>query len=107
MFTTLRKAALVGLGLTERAKELCEELARKGEANQSDEAQRLKSFFESAEKGEHELNQKLSDLGKRIAGNIRFPSRADLDRMEKELADLAAQFRRWEASQRERGNSTF
>lgn len=107
MFSILRKAALVGLGLTEHAKEVVEELARKGEASQSEEAQRLKSFFASAEKGEQELNQKLSDLGQRIAGGIRFPSRADLDRLEKELSELAAQFRRWEASQRDRGSSSL
>ncbi len=103
MFTTLRKAALIGLGLTEHAKEIFDELAKKGEASQSEEAQRVKAFFDSAEKGEHELNQKMSDLGKKISDNIRFPSRTDIERLEKELADLAAQFRRWEASRRERG----
>lgn len=103
MFTTLRKAALIGLALTERAKEVADELVKKGEESQSEEAKRLKSFFESAEKGEHELNQKISDLGKRISDNIRFPSRADIDRLEKELADLAAQFRRWEATRRDKG----
>jgi polyhydroxyalkanoate synthesis regulator phasin len=106
MFTTLRKAALIGLALTERAKEVADELAKKGEASQSEEARRVRAFFESAEKGGHEFNQKMSDLGKRIAGNVRFPSRADIDRLEKELADLAAQFRRWESSRREKGEPT-
>lgn len=102
MFTALRKAALIGLGLTERAKEVVEELAKKGEESQSEEARRVRAFFESAQKGEHEFSQKMSDLGKRITGNIRFPSRADIDRLEKELADLADQFRRWESSRREK-----
>lgn len=103
MFSTLRKAALIGLALTERAKEVADDLAKKGEESQSEEARRIKAFFESAQKGEQELNQKMTDLGKKISENIRFPSRADIDRLEKELADLAAQFRRWEASRREKG----
>lgn len=103
MLTVFRKAALIGLALTERAKEVADDLAKKGEESQSEEARRIKAFFESAQKGEQELNQKMSDLGKKISESIRFPSRADIDRLEKELSDLAAQFRRWEATRRDKG----
>ncbi|MFY9269136.1 MAG: hypothetical protein WAO55_05225 [Candidatus Manganitrophaceae bacterium] len=104
MLTTLKKAALVGLGFAERAKELVDELAKRGEASQSEEARRVRSFFETAEKGGKEFGQKCSDVGKRIAGTIRIPSRADIERLEKELADLTAQFHRWEAGQQGKGD---
>jgi polyhydroxyalkanoate synthesis regulator phasin len=96
MFTLLRKAALVGLGFSERAKELVEELAKRGEENQSEEARRIKAFFESAEKGGHELNQKVEDLCKKVSDRVKFPTQADIERLEKELAEMAARFRRWE-----------
>ena len=99
MFTLLKKAALVGLGFSERAKELVEEMAKKGEENQSEEAQRIKAFFESAEKGGRELNQKVEDLCKKVSGRVKFPTQADIDRLEKELAEMAARLRRWEGAQ--------
>lgn len=98
MLTLLRKAALIGLGLTEQAKEMVELLAKKGEENQSEEAQRIRAFFDSAEKGGREINQKAEDLYQRLAGKIKVPTHADIERLEKELADLAAQLRRWEGS---------
>lgn len=91
MFTMLKKAALVGLGLTEQAKETVSALAKKGEENQSEEAVRLKALFESAEKGERECSQKLDDLCQRIAGGVKLPMRADIDRLKKEVADLTAE----------------
>jgi polyhydroxyalkanoate synthesis regulator phasin len=101
MFTLLKKAALVGLGFSERAKEIVEELAKRGEENQSEEALKIKSFFESAEKGERELNLKVEDLCKKISSRVKFPTQADLERFEKELGDLAARLRRWEGAQPE------
>ncbi len=91
MFTTLKKAALVGLGLTQQAKETVSALARKGEENQSEEAVRVKAFFESAEKGEHACSQKLDDLCQRITRGVKLPMRTDIDRLKKDLADLAAE----------------
>lgn len=101
MLTLLKKAAMVGLGFSERAREIVEELAKRGEENQSDEARRIKAFFDSAEKGGRELNQKLEDLCQKISGKIPFPTQSEIERLEKELADLAARLRRWEGSQPE------
>ncbi|HZR46516.1 MAG TPA: hypothetical protein VFA47_07425 [Candidatus Manganitrophaceae bacterium] len=101
MFSILKKAALVGIGFSERAKELVEELAKKGEENQSAEAVRIKAFFDSAEKGERELNQKVEELCKKVGDKIKFPTQADIERLEKELTELAARLRRWEGAQPE------
>jgi polyhydroxyalkanoate synthesis regulator phasin len=101
MFSILKKAALVGIGFSERAKELVEELAKKGEENQSNEALKIKAFLDSAEKGGRELNQKVEDLCKKVSDKIKFPTQADIERLEKELAELAARLRRPEGAQPE------
>ncbi len=93
MFTLLKKAALVGLGVTERAKEVLDDLSKKGEENQSDGANKLKSFLESGERIEAECNQKIEDVCKRVTRSVRIPNRADIERLEKGLADLAEQVR--------------
>lgn len=101
MFSIFKKAALVGIGFSERAKELVEELAKKGEENQSSEALKIKAFLDSAEKGERELNQKIEEICKKVADKIKFPTQADIERLEKELSELAARLRRWEGAKPE------
>ncbi|MBI3358227.1 MAG: hypothetical protein HY201_05340 [Nitrospirae bacterium] len=90
MFTTLKRAALIGLGVSERAKEALDTLAQKGEANSSEGARKIRAFLESGEKVEAECSQKVEDICNRVAQTIRIPSRADIERLEKGLADLAA-----------------
>ncbi|MFQ5781415.1 MAG: hypothetical protein ACE5HN_11600 [Nitrospiria bacterium] len=99
MFTLAKKVALVGIGLSEQAKEVIGDLEKKGEESQHKDALSVKRFFDSAEKGERELCQKMEDLCKRVAGRIRFPTCPDIERLEKGLADLEAKFYRWEGSQ--------
>ncbi len=89
MLTTLKRAALIGLGVSESAKETLEGLAKKGEQNSSEGAKQIRGFFESGEKVEAECRQKMEDICKRVAQTIRIPSRADIERLEKGLADLA------------------
>jgi polyhydroxyalkanoate synthesis regulator phasin len=89
MFTTLKQAALIGLGVSERAKEVLDELAKKGEGNSSEGAKKIRAFFESGERVETECRQKMEDIGNRVAQTIKIPSRSDIERLEKGLAELA------------------
>ena len=89
MFTTLKRAALIGLGVSERAKEALDTLAQKGEANSSEGAKQIRAFLESGERVEAEWGQKVEDICKRVSLSIRIPSRSDIERLEKGLADLA------------------
>jgi len=89
ILTTLRRAALIGLGVSEWAKETLDVLAQKGESNPSSEAKKIRAFFESGEQMEKECCQKMEDVGNRVAQTIRMPSRSDIERLEKGLAGLA------------------
>ncbi len=93
MFTLLKKAAFVGLGVSERAKEVLNEWAQKGEAHPSPRAERIRNFFESGERVESECCQKMDDLCKRVSKAVRIPSQADMERLEQGLANLAEQVR--------------
>jgi polyhydroxyalkanoate synthesis regulator phasin len=94
MVTLLKKAVFVGLGATERAKDILEDLSKKGEQSQSDSAKQIKSFFEFSERVEAECNQKIGDVIKRVSTCVRVPSLRDIERLEKEIANLADQVHR-------------
>ena len=89
--TLLKKAILVGLGATEQAKEMIDDLSKKGELNQSGGAQRMKSMLDLGERVERECSQKMGDVLKRVAESVRIPSMADIERLEKGLASLSDQ----------------
>ena len=91
MVALLKKAVLVGLGATERAKDVLEGLSKKGEENQSDCAKQIKSLFEFSERVEAECNQKIGDVLKRVSNCVRVPSWSDIERLEREIAHLADQ----------------
>lgn len=106
MFTLAKKVALIGIGLSTQAKEVISELEKKGEESQNKDALRLKSFFDSAEKGEREWCQKMDDLCKKVSGRIKFPGCSDFERLEKGLTDLEARFHEWEASRQFKSESS-
>jgi polyhydroxyalkanoate synthesis regulator phasin len=89
MFTTLKRAVLIGLGASERTKEVLDSLAQKGAENPSEGAKKMRAFFELGERVETECSQKLKDICERVGQVIRVPSRSDIERLEKGLADLA------------------
>ncbi len=91
MVTLLKRAVFVGLGATERAKDILEDLSKKGEESQSDCAKQVKSLFEFSERVEAECSQKIGDVIKRVSTCVRVPSWSDIERLEKEIANLADQ----------------
>jgi len=98
MFSMTKKAALVGIGFSERLKEVIAEFKKRGEDSQGKEALRLKRFFESLEKGEEGCVQLKDRLRTQISDKICLPKREDITRLEREISDLARKFRQWEAS---------
>ncbi|MEK7286716.1 MAG: hypothetical protein AAB035_05395 [Nitrospirota bacterium] len=88
MFTLLKNAVYVGLGIAYEAKGRLALLAETGKQHQS-EAEKIFTFLESGEKIETELKQKGEDICKRVFQSVRIPSRSDIDRLEKGLSDLA------------------
>lgn len=107
MFSLCKKAALIGLGLSERLEERLTELAKKGEESQNEGALRVKAFFESGEKRERAMKETADKLCKRLSNKIPLPTRDDFSRLEKEISALADRLRQSEErSQQEKSASS-
>jgi len=89
MLTALKKVALAGLGMKQRAQKAFETLVKEGEEGQGEDARRLRACLDLAQRGKEELKQKGADIRRRVSCII--PTRADLERIEKKLDDLASQ----------------
>jgi hypothetical protein len=87
METLLRKAMLVGLGVSARMKGLCDRLAEEGLENPSERAKALRAFAQAFEEKESVLCQKVDALQEKVARHLP-PTRADLDRLEKKIDTL-------------------
>ena len=96
MLEILRKALLAGLGAQEKAKELVDELMKKGELSQSDGAKLMKEIMEKAEKGTGELDKKIGDIVQKALEKVSLPSRKDIENLEKNVQDLSNRLKRLE-----------
>jgi polyhydroxyalkanoate synthesis regulator phasin len=88
MLTSLKKVALAGLGVKQRVQKTLDALVQEGEASEGEDARRLKAVVDLAERGKEEIRQKVGDIRRRVSCII--PTRADLERLEKKIDDLAA-----------------
>ncbi len=96
MLNSLKKVALAGLGVKQRVQKTLETLIKEGEEGQGDRARRLlavvdlaeRGKVDLAERGKEEIRHKVGDIRQRLSCII--PTRADFERLEKKIDDLAA-----------------
>jgi|SRR5579863_918606 len=91
MIKLLKTGILIGLGLSWKAKEYVDELVKKGQQDPSETAKRLRDWVEATERGGKEVREKLSGLCAGMAKKVKFATQQDLERLEREIAALAAQ----------------
>lgn len=96
MLEILRKALLAGLGVQERAKELVDELVKKGELSQSEGAKLMKELMEKAEKGGEEIDKKVGGIVQKTLEKLNLPSRKDMEDLEKKVQELSNRLKRLE-----------
>ena len=96
MFDMVRRALLAGIGAQEKAKELIEDLVKKGELNQSEGAKLLKEVMEKAEKGGEEVDKKVGDVVQKTLDKLNMPSRKDMEALEKKVQELTNRLKRLE-----------
>ncbi len=96
MFDIVRKALLAGLGAQEKAKELVEDLVKKGELNQSDGAKLIKEVMEKAEKGTEEIDKKVGAIVQKTLEKLNLPNRKDIEALEKNVQELTNRIKRIE-----------
>ena len=96
MFDMVRRALLAGIGAQEKAKELIEDLVKKGELNQSEGAKLLKEVMEKAEKGGEEVDKKVGDVVQKTLDKLNMPSRKDIEALEKKVQELTNRLKKLE-----------
>ena len=96
MFDIVRKALLAGLGAQEKAKELVEDLVKKGELNQSDGAKLIKEVMEKAEKGTEEIDKKVGAIVQKTLEKLNLPNRKDIEALEKNVQELTNRIKKLE-----------
>lgn len=89
MLEIVRKALLAGLGAQEKAKELVEELVKKGELSQGEGAKLMKEVMEKAEKGGEEVDKKMGGIVQKTLEKLNLPSRKDIESLEKKVQELS------------------
>ena len=98
MLDIVRKALLAGLGAQERAKELVEELVKKGALNQSDAAKLMNEMMAKAEKSGEEIDKKIGEIVEKTLDKLNLPGKRDIERLEATIQALSNRVKALEES---------
>ena len=91
----LKKGLALGLGLAVESKEqiekMVDELVKKGELSVADSKDLINELVQKGENQQKEMNAKIQEQLQKIIGELNLPTRADIDRLEKRIANLENQ----------------
>ena len=91
----LKKGLALGLGLAVESKEqlekMVDELVKKGELSVADSKDLINELVQKGENQQKEMNAKIQEQFQKIIGELNLPTRADIDRLEKRIANLENQ----------------
>lgn len=85
-----KTACLVTAGLELQVREAVQDLVRKGEANDSAYARTVRKWQQRLETVQKELREEERALAQRLCSRASIPTRADIERLDKKLDNLAA-----------------
>jgi polyhydroxyalkanoate synthesis regulator phasin len=92
MNESLRKMALLGMGIAaltrEKAEQLADELVKKGEITEDESSEFIKDLMKRSEQQKNELEKKIEIEMKKAAGRLNLASKDDLKKLEKKIAAL-------------------
>ena len=95
----IKKALLAGLGAQEKARELVDELVKKGELSQNDAASMVKEWTSKAEETRKEMDQRMKDAIAATLEKLNIPSRDDIANLEKKVQALSARLAKFESGE--------
>jgi polyhydroxyalkanoate synthesis regulator phasin len=88
----INKALALGLGLAvvskEQIEKVVDELVKKGELSVNDSKDLMKELLQKGEEHQKDINTKLREQVQKILNELNIPSKADIDRLEKRIAQL-------------------
>lgn len=96
MFRLIKKGVLFSIGMQEKARELAEELIKRGERSEDKTAKRIREMVDRGEKDFDDIRQKVRDLACKCTERVNIPTRTDIDRLEKGLKDISTRLSRIE-----------
>lgn len=86
----LKTTCLMTAGLESQLRETIQDLVRKGEANDSAYARTVRKWQQRLETVQKELREEERELTQRLCSRVSIPTRADIDRLDRKLDNLAA-----------------
>jgi len=101
LFDVVQKALLAGLGMQEKVKEFIDELVKKGELSESQGAKLIKEWSEKAETSREEFDRNIKELVNKAVEKVHFPSRREIEELNKRLEALTKRVKRLEESMAE------
>jgi len=95
MLDLLKKAALIGIGITSMTKDKIEELAKEiaGEGKLSEEEGRklVEDLLKRSDEARKELESRVDKLVKSALEKLNIPSRTEVEKLEKRIKKLETQ----------------
>ena len=86
----IKRAMLAGLGAQEKAKELVDELVKKGELSKTEGATLVKEWVSKAEESTKDMDLKVKDAITAAFEKLNIPTRDDLANLEKKIQGISA-----------------
>ncbi|WP_434512127.1 phasin family protein [Desulfitobacterium sp. AusDCA] len=95
MMDLLKKGLALGLGLAivskEQIEKVVDELVKKGDVSVAESKDLIHELVEKGEEQQKELNSKIKDQIQKLFTELNVPTQADIDRLEKRIANLENQ----------------
>lgn len=96
VYEIVRKALLAGLGMQEKAKELIDDLVKKGELNEREGAKLLREFVDKAKGSTEEWNKKVSEGMSKGYELANIATKDEVDKLAKKLQQLTVRVKKLE-----------
>jgi polyhydroxyalkanoate synthesis regulator phasin len=88
----IQKGLALGLGFAvvskEQIEKVVDELVRKGELSATESKELINELISKGDEQQKEINSKLRDHVQKILDELNIPSKADIERLEKRIAQL-------------------
>ncbi len=101
MLDVIKKAMMIGLGAQEKAKELVDELVKKGELSKSEGAKLFKEFVAKTEENTKTMEKNVKEFVQKAFDKINIPTKDDFERLEKKVQALSARVKKMEGIKEE------
>lgn len=87
---------LAGVGMQEKAKEVVDELVKKGEMSESQGAKFIKEWSDQAEKSATDMNKLIHDAVSKAIESMPLATKTDMQKISKEIETLSDRVKKLE-----------